>query len=165
MKRCFLLARRAERSRDESRIASPHFMPGNSYKHSDDARLRKGHVTASSVTSRVRQWLNNWSSVGRSVFPHVRSRVYRRDWSSFTSHFSMGDCISSRWDTAAVSSSVASCEQSSSEDFVCAICSNIWSVWFRKTLIVFGLSAVAKRRLVETENPSACATVCCKWCK
>jgi hypothetical protein len=26
------------------------------------------------------------------------------------------------------------------------------------------LESVARRRLVETENPSACQTVSCKWC-
>jgi hypothetical protein len=38
---------------------------------------------------------------------------------------------------------------------------NIWSV----RLVVSVLIAVARRRLVETGNPSACATVVCKWCK
>jgi hypothetical protein len=38
---------------------------------------------------------------------------------------------------------------------------NIWSV----RLIVCALRSVAGRRLVERENPSACATVNCKVCK
>jgi hypothetical protein len=57
-KRCFL---RSDPSRAEPwtspssrRIASSRLLPGNSYKHLDDARVGKGHVTASAVTSRVR---------------------------------------------------------------------------------------------------------------
>jgi hypothetical protein len=34
-----------------------------------------------------------------------------------------------------------------------------------KTVIVCALRSVARRRLVERENPSACATVDCKLCK
>jgi hypothetical protein len=48
---------------ESPRLASPRLLPGNSYKHLDDARVGKGHVTASAVTSRV--------------FPHVRSKVYK----------------------------------------------------------------------------------------
>jgi hypothetical protein len=49
---------RAEPNRavNESLIASNRLaslLPGNSYKHLDDARVGKGHVTASAVTSRV----------------------------------------------------------------------------------------------------------------
>jgi hypothetical protein len=41
------------------RFASPHLvLPGNSYKHLDDARVGKGHVTAPN----------------ESVFPYVRSK-------------------------------------------------------------------------------------------
>jgi hypothetical protein len=46
----------------------------------------------------------------------------------------------------------------------CFMC-NIWSVWFNETVIIPVLSTVAGWRLVETENPSACATVVCKLCK
>jgi hypothetical protein len=42
------------------------------------------------------------------------------------------------------------------EDFMCDI---------EVRLIIPVLRAVARRRLVETENPSACKTVCCKWSK
>jgi hypothetical protein len=35
------------------RLASPRLLPGNSYKHLDNARVGKGHVTASAVTSLV----------------------------------------------------------------------------------------------------------------
>jgi hypothetical protein len=42
---------------------------------------------------------------------------------------------------------------------------NIWSVYFIETVIVSMLRYVARRRLVETENPSACATLNCKVCK
>jgi hypothetical protein len=31
-----------------------------------------------------------------------------------------------------------------------------------ETVVVSVLRSVARRRLAETENPSACATVCCK---
>jgi hypothetical protein len=34
-----------------------------------------------------------------------------------------------------------------------------------KTVIVCASTSVARRRLVETENPSACATARCNWCK
>jgi hypothetical protein len=51
----------------KSHIASPHLLPGNSYKHLDDARVGKGHVTASAVTKQLKR------------FPRVRSRIYRRD--------------------------------------------------------------------------------------
>jgi hypothetical protein len=36
---------RAEPRSDESRIASPRLLPGNSYKHLDDARVGNGHAT------------------------------------------------------------------------------------------------------------------------
>jgi hypothetical protein len=32
-------------------------------------------------------------------------------------------------------------------------------------VVVSVLRAVARRRLAKTKNPSACATVVCKWCK
>jgi hypothetical protein len=35
----------------------------------------------------------------------------------------------------------------------------------RFEVLVYVLRSVARRRLVETENPSACATVNCNWCK
>jgi hypothetical protein len=34
-----------------------------------------------------------------------------------------------------------------------------------ETVIIPVLTAVARRRLVETGSTSACATVVCKWCK
>jgi hypothetical protein len=37
--------------------------------------------------------------------------------------------------------------------------------WECKTVTVCASRSVARRRLVETENPSACATVDCKVCK
>jgi hypothetical protein len=43
---------RAEDSRPEPNRAEP-LLPGNSYKHFDNARVRKNHVTAPAVTSRV----------------------------------------------------------------------------------------------------------------
>jgi hypothetical protein len=48
-----LSPRRAEICRAVTSRASPHLLPGNSYKHFDHARVGKGHVTASAVTSRV----------------------------------------------------------------------------------------------------------------
>jgi hypothetical protein len=53
----------AELSCDESCIASPRLLPGNSYKHLDNARVGKGHVTASAVTQQLKH------------FSLVRSRV------------------------------------------------------------------------------------------
>jgi hypothetical protein len=56
---------RAKTSRDEPsrervarrvaspRMASPPLLPGNNYEHFNDARIGKGHVTVSAVTSRV----------------------------------------------------------------------------------------------------------------
>jgi hypothetical protein len=61
-------------SRASPRIASPRLLPGNSYKHLDDARVGKGHVTASAVTSRVSTVIQQLK-----CFPRVRLGVYRRD--------------------------------------------------------------------------------------
>jgi hypothetical protein len=45
----------AEPSRDEpTRISSPRLLPGNSYKHLDNAIVGKGHVTASAVTQQLK---------------------------------------------------------------------------------------------------------------
>jgi hypothetical protein len=46
----------AEQSRHESCIVSPHLLPGNSHKHLDDARVGKGHVTASAVTQQLKRF-------------------------------------------------------------------------------------------------------------
>jgi hypothetical protein len=59
---------RAVTSRASPRIASPRLLPGNSYKHLDDARVGRGHVTASAMTHVFQQWPKNWRTVGRSVF-------------------------------------------------------------------------------------------------
>jgi hypothetical protein len=77
---------RAELWRVEHCLASRPLLPGNSYKHLDDARVGKGHMTASAVMSRVSTVMQQ-----SKCFPRVRSRVYRRDWSSFTSQFSVAD--------------------------------------------------------------------------
>jgi hypothetical protein len=95
-KRCFL---RAEPCRDESRIAShllasPRLLPGNSYKHLDDARMGKDHVTASAVTSCVPTVTQQLKHRWKERVPRVRSKVYRRDWNPFTS--------SSRWEIVAL---------------------------------------------------------------
>jgi hypothetical protein len=47
------------------------------------------------------------------------------------------------------------------ENFMC----NSSGVWFNEIVIVCVLRSVARRWLVKTGNPSACATVICKWCK
>jgi hypothetical protein len=86
--------------RDELRIASPRLLPGNSYKHLDDARVGRGHVTVSAVPSRISTMTQQLKHCWKECFPHVRSRVYRTDWSSFTS--------SSWWETAVGSSRVVS---------------------------------------------------------
>jgi hypothetical protein len=48
-------------------------------------------VTASAVTSRVSTVTQQLKHRWKDRFPHVRSRVYRRDCSSFTSEFSVAD--------------------------------------------------------------------------
>jgi hypothetical protein len=72
--------------------SSPSLLTGNSYKLLDDARVGRGHVTASAVTSRVSTVTQQLKYCWKERFPRVRSRVYRRHWSSFTS--------SSRWEIA-----------------------------------------------------------------
>jgi hypothetical protein len=52
---------RALTSRASLRIASARLLLGNSYKYLDEARVRKGHVTALAVTSRASTGRNNWS--------------------------------------------------------------------------------------------------------
>jgi hypothetical protein len=47
---------RAVTSRASRRIASPCLLPGNSYKHLDDARVGKGHVNASAVTHQLKRF-------------------------------------------------------------------------------------------------------------
>jgi hypothetical protein len=42
---------------------------------------------------------------------------------------------------------------------------NIWSMWFNETVRVCVLGSFAGKLRVETEDPNACATVCCKLCK
>jgi hypothetical protein len=57
-------------------------LPGNNYKHLDDERVGKGHVTTSAVTQQLKR------------FPHVRSRVYRslqKELSVSSLEFSIGD--------------------------------------------------------------------------
>jgi hypothetical protein len=44
-------------------------------------------------------------------------------------------------------------------------CSGTGNVRFLETCIIPVLRSVARRRLVEIVNPSACATVKCKLCK
>jgi hypothetical protein len=148
MKRCFLRAEpsRSLLCRDELRLAS--FV---ARQHLDDARVGRGPVTASAVTSRVSTVTQQFNHRWKKRFLHVRSRVYMRDWSSFTS--------SSRWWTAVGISWVASCEQSSCKDLKCDVktfcvllCSNVWGVWLSKTLVVCMLRSIAGKRLVERES-------------
>jgi hypothetical protein len=47
-KRCFIRA--------EPSGAEPRLLPGNSYKHLDEARVGKGHVTASEVTQQLKRF-------------------------------------------------------------------------------------------------------------
>jgi hypothetical protein len=52
------------------------------------------------------------------------------------------------------------------EDIVCDVtCAVVHRHWECETFIVDVLRSVARRRLVKTENSSACATVNCKLCK
>jgi hypothetical protein len=69
----------AETFRSSRRIASPRLLPGNSYKHLDDARVGKGHVTASAVTSSVSsdETIKAFSRMSDSGFIAVRSNSYR----------------------------------------------------------------------------------------
>jgi hypothetical protein len=52
----FSVPNRAGPSRDESRIASPRSLSGNSYKHLDNAIVEKGHVNASVVTQQLKRF-------------------------------------------------------------------------------------------------------------
>jgi hypothetical protein len=108
---------RAVTSRASPRIAWPRLLPGNIYKHLHDARVERGHVTASAVTSSVSTVTQQLKHRWKERFPLVRSRVHRRNWSSLTS--------TCRWEIAVVLGrnrrSVASCEQSSWEDFKCVV--------------------------------------------
>jgi hypothetical protein len=101
-------------------------------------------------------WRNNWS-----IFPRVRSRVYRRDCSSFTSQFSMWD---NRGRFVVGEELIVWIEEFKCECKTSFV-RNVWSEWFNEIIIIPVLRSVAGKRLVETENHSACATVCCKWCK
>jgi hypothetical protein len=66
---------RAVTSRASPRIVSPRLLPGNSYKHLDDARVGRGHVIALRVSKVTQPLKHRW----KERFPRVRSRVYRRD--------------------------------------------------------------------------------------
>jgi hypothetical protein len=67
---------------------------------------------------------------------------------------------------AVVSCEEKSCKSTSVKWTLCVLsCSGIGSVRFRETCIIPVLRSVARRRLVGTGNPSACATVNCKVCK
>jgi hypothetical protein len=107
------------------------------------ARVGKGHVTTSAVMSHVSTVTQQLKHYWKECFPPVRSRVYTRDWSSFTR--------SSRWETAAGSSWVASCEQSSCEDLKCdvKILCVILGVWDCGSPVS---RSVAGKRLVERES-------------
>jgi hypothetical protein len=73
MKRYFSVPSRALPFRDMSHLASPHSLPGNSYKHLDDTRVGTGHVTAcSEVMSAFPQWRNN----RRTLFSHVSDQGF-----------------------------------------------------------------------------------------
>jgi hypothetical protein len=41
---------------EQSRVASLRLLPGNSYKHLDDARVGKGHVTTSAVSQQLKRF-------------------------------------------------------------------------------------------------------------
>jgi hypothetical protein len=61
-----------------ARLALPRFLPGNSYKHLDDARVEKGHVTASAVTSLVSSdvTIKAFSRMSDPGFIRLRSRSF-----------------------------------------------------------------------------------------
>jgi hypothetical protein len=179
----------AKPCRDESRITLPRLLPGNSYKHLDDARV--GRVTWPRLQWRhaFQQRRNNWSVSrvsdqgfigetearlrvsswweiagvldGRQLW-NVRSwrRADRVNWRLHVSSFQLRERI-----IAAVRIPLFKvvlgmiCEE--------CFCEEKIYVWHLKceTVVASVLRAVAGRRLVEFENPSACATVCCKWCK
>jgi hypothetical protein len=52
----FSVPSRAVKSRASRRIASSRLFPGNSYKRLDDARVRKGHMTALAVTQQLKRF-------------------------------------------------------------------------------------------------------------
>jgi hypothetical protein len=104
-----------------SSIASPRLLPGNSYKHLDDARVGRGHVTASAVTSHV-------STVTQQLkrFLRVRARVYRRDWSSFRRSSQWEIAVSSWLEIAVVLGSREPRKvRSEDEELTCD-----WKDWF-----------------------------------
>jgi hypothetical protein len=72
--------------------------------------------------------------------------------------------VSSREQTAAEGSELGKSRSCELRLYVCYSAVTC-GVWLSKTIIVCVLKAVARRRLVETENPSACATVNWKMCK
>jgi hypothetical protein len=119
-------------------------------------------------------------------FLHVRSRLYRKDWSSCSSEFSAGgsrgrfvveedlnmwiedlcEQLSVEWERIIAAVRIPQFKLVSAwvvksasvkGGFMC----DIWNV----RLVDSVLRSVARRRLVETGNPSVCATVNCRVCK
>jgi hypothetical protein len=141
--RCFLRAApsRAEPSRAEPSRAvneslieshrSASLLPGNSNKYLDDARIRKGHVTALAATQ---QWKH---------FPACQIQGFIGVCSSSTVQFQMRR---REW----------------SNTFSSVLKSSRRELWNCYSCV---LKAVAGKRLVEIENPSACATGVGKLCK
>jgi hypothetical protein len=65
-------------SHSSRRIVSPPLLPGNSYKHLDEARVGNGHMTASAVPSRVSSdAIKAFSHLSDAGFIGVRSSSYQ----------------------------------------------------------------------------------------
>jgi hypothetical protein len=109
------------------------------------------------------------NSTRRRVLPHVRFRVHRRHWRQFSSVWvspkqdSEFKVVRNREFRVHVSSPLSKSYRISWKSvsvkrrFAC----NIWS----ESVTVCESRSVAGKRLLETENHSACATANCNWCK
>jgi hypothetical protein len=123
---------------------SPNSLPGNSYKHLNDARVGMGHLTStcSKMTSRVS--------------PNSRALFFRMSDQGF------------------IEETEAHLQAVLGERKLRKVSSlrELWSVllWREDLCVILAvwncgssvLRSVARRRLVETENPSACEMVDCK---
>jgi hypothetical protein len=104
---------RALPCRDESRIASPRLLPGNRYKILDDARVGKG-------TWPRQQWRHMFNS-DAIIEAQLEVAFSRMSDQGFIGETEARLRVSSRWEIAAGSSWVASCEQSFCEDVMYGI--------------------------------------------
>jgi hypothetical protein len=98
--------------------------------------------------ARHQDWLTDWPSVAT--------------WLTWTG-FSLSD--SERVESPGGFSSWEYKDEDRACDLKTLIVYNIWSVWRSETVLLSVWRSVARRRLLKTENPSACATVTYEACK